>query len=65
MAGNFAGIDGHLIAHDVRRGAAYDVANAKQATIRIATPAVARSLGHTSKAPDGGGTDAYVGFSYV
>ena len=63
-AGKFAGIVGHIIAHNIRRGATYDVANAKQATIGIATPAVARSLGHASKA-DEGVTDAYVVFSYV
>ena len=42
------GIIGHVHSHDLRRGAAYDAANAKQAATGIATPTVARSIGHSA-----------------
>ena len=64
IAGPLAGILGLLTGHDVRRGAAYDVANGNQAVSGIATDAVARSLGHSNYALKSGTTDLYVGSSY-
>ena len=48
----------------LRSGAAYDIANAKEKPTGLATIAVARSLGHSTKALNTGVTDRYVGSTY-
>ena len=63
-AGQLAGILGHLQSQHLRFGAAYDIANLKEEPTGFATIAVARSLGHSTKAFEKGVTDEYVGSTY-
>ncbi|KFZ16943.1 hypothetical protein V501_01982 [Pseudogymnoascus sp. VKM F-4519 (FW-2642)] len=50
-----------LTSHDLRRGAARDIANMKQGFKGLATDAIAAVLGHSKKAHDRGITARYVG----
>ncbi|KAL2274702.1 hypothetical protein FJTKL_02989 [Diaporthe vaccinii] len=62
-AGLLAGILTPLVTHDVRRGASRDVAKLpSEAAIRgVASPTVAKALGHNYKSLHMGVTDTYVG----
>ncbi|KFY43691.1 hypothetical protein V494_01849 [Pseudogymnoascus sp. VKM F-4513 (FW-928)] len=64
-AGLRAGILKPIVPHDMRRGAARDVANLPQdptAASGLATPVVAAEIGHTNLALQKGLTSEYVGF---
>lgn len=63
-AGKLAGILGHLQSQHLRLVATYDIADVKEEPTGFATIAVARSLGHFTKALDTGVTDKYVRSSY-
>lgn len=56
-----AGVLVPLISHDIRRGAARDVAHHTKHTTAAANPFVAESLGHTNVSHGRGVTKAYVG----
>ena len=63
-AGKKSGILGHITSHDLRRGSAFDGAQAKERPTGYANPELARSLGHSRQAFSTGITDQYVGPSY-
>lgn len=62
-AGLLAGILTPLVTHDVRRGASRDVAKlpSEEAIRGVASPTVAKSLGHNYRSLHMGVTDTYVG----
>ena len=60
-AGKMSGILGHITGHDLRRGSAFDGAQAKERPTGYANPELARSLGHSQQAFNTGVTDLYVG----
>ncbi|KFY24325.1 hypothetical protein V493_05304 [Pseudogymnoascus sp. VKM F-4281 (FW-2241)] len=59
--GLLAGVLAPLTSHDLRRGAARDIANMKHSFKGLATEAIATVLGHSKKAYDRGTTARYVG----
>lgn len=61
LAAELAGIANHVVAHDLRRGSARDTANLTASINGIATPLVARALGHSNRTMSAGVTDDYVG----
>lgn len=62
VAGLLAGILTPLVTHDVRRGASRDVAKLPSEAVKgIASPTVAKTLGHNYKTLYMGVTDSYVG----
>lgn len=56
-----AGIAAHVNAHDLRRGAARDLALVDVVHKGVAKAATGKALGHSKKARDRGVTDAYIG----
>ena len=60
-AGKLAGITAQIVGHDLRRGAAADIALIKEPDQGFTTMPVAMSLGHSRKSHSMGTTDKYAG----